>query len=247
MASFWDTITGSAGADAANAAAADQYRKQMAAADSSRAAGNDYLSGILGISRNYDPYVTGGTRAQNTLYDLLGLNGADAQSTAFSNFRADPGYGYQVSEGIKAVDNSAASRGTLQSGATLKALQDRGANLADQSYGNYLQRLMALGQQGLQATGAQTGVQQQGYTGRLGANLQGAQQQYGAAPTIGQGMVAGANAEAAGWGNLLNTGTNLLGRFIGSGGLGGSSFSSPTAGGNVSTFMQGGQSFPMFT
>lgn len=222
MASFWDQLTGSAGADAANSAASDQYGKQLRAAEGATSAGKDYLSGLMGISQNYNPYVQGGGKAQNTVYDLLGLNGGDAQSGAFSNFRADPGYGYQVGEGIKAVDNSAASRGTLQSGATLKALQDRGNNLADQSYGNYLTRLMGLGQQGLQATGAQTGVQQQGYTGQLGANLAGAQMQYGAAPTIGQGMVAGANAEAAGAQNLLNTGTNLAGKL-----MGGSSFGMP--------------------
>lgn len=215
MASFWDSLTGKAGSEAANAAAADQYGKQIRAAEGATGAGKEYLSGLMGISQNYNPYVQGGGKAQGAVYDLLGLNGQPAQTGAFSNFRNDPGYDYQVQQGLKAVDNSAASRGMLNSGATLKALQDRGSNLADQSYGNYLQRLMSLGTQGLAATGAQTGVQQQGYTGNLQAGLQGAQMQYGAAPTIGQGQIAGANAEAAGTQNLLNAGLNLGGKLMG--------------------------------
>ena len=47
---------------------------------------------------------------------------------------ADPGYQFRLSEGRRALEGSAAQRGTLRSGATLQALMDYGQNTASQEY-----------------------------------------------------------------------------------------------------------------
>jgi len=56
------------------------------------------------------------------------------------NFQADPGYGFRMSEGLKALERSAAARGGLVSGGAGKALQRYGQDLASQEYGNAFQR-----------------------------------------------------------------------------------------------------------
>jgi len=57
-----------------------------------------------------------------------------------SDFQADPGYAFRLSEGMKALDRTAASRGGLLSGATLKGAQRYGSDLASQEYGNAYNR-----------------------------------------------------------------------------------------------------------
>jgi hypothetical protein len=101
---------------------------------------------------NLQPYTTSGAGAQNKLSDLLGLNGQDAATKAMSTFQTDPGYGFQVQQGLKAIDQGAAARGMLNSGSTVQAEQTFGNNLADQSFGTYINRLSGLASQGLTAT-----------------------------------------------------------------------------------------------
>jgi hypothetical protein len=84
-------------------------------------------------------------------------NPAQDQQDAFAAFRATPGYQFGLDEGTKAVQASAAARGGLNSGATLKALQQYGTNYADQQgYTPYANRLAAL------AGVAQTATNQMG-------------------------------------------------------------------------------------
>jgi len=60
-----------------------------------------------------------------------------------SDFQADPGYAFRLSEGMKALDRTAASRGGLLSGATLKGAQRYGSDLASQEYQNAFNRYQA--------------------------------------------------------------------------------------------------------
>ena len=46
----------------------------------------------------------------------------------------DPGYQFRLAEGLRALEGSAAQRGTLRSGATLQALMDYGQDAASQEY-----------------------------------------------------------------------------------------------------------------
>jgi hypothetical protein len=60
-----------------------------------------------------------------------------------ADFQADPGYAFRLSEGMKALDRTAASRGGLLSGATLKGAQRYGSDLASQEYQNAFNRYQA--------------------------------------------------------------------------------------------------------
>jgi hypothetical protein len=55
-------------------------------------------------------------------------------------FEADPGYAFRLSEGQKALTNSAASRGKQLSGEQFKALETHNQGLASQEYGNWWNR-----------------------------------------------------------------------------------------------------------
>jgi len=63
----------------------------------------------------------------------------------------DPGYNFRFDQGVRALQASAASKGTLLTGGTLKALADFGQGLASQEYQNAFGRQYALANLGLQA------------------------------------------------------------------------------------------------
>lgn len=101
---------------------------------------------------------------QNALFragNASGANGPDGYAQAMQDFQASPGYQFQLSEGLRAVDASASSRGMLSSGATQKAAQRYGQGLASQDFGQYYNRLLGitqLGQNSAAGVGAQ-GIQ----------------------------------------------------------------------------------------
>jgi hypothetical protein len=121
------------------------------------------------------PWYQSGQDAQNVISGLLGLghyvpdgqgyggqklDSSDwqgDQQNAFSKFQASPDYNFRLSEGTKALDRSAASRGMLLSGAQTKGVQQYGSDLASGEYANWFNRLAGVGSQGLSAAG--TGVQ----------------------------------------------------------------------------------------
>ena len=55
-------------------------------------------------------------------------------------FTQDPGYAFRLSEGMKGLERTAAARGGLLSGSTLKAAQRFGQDLASQEYQNAFNR-----------------------------------------------------------------------------------------------------------
>lgn len=115
------------------------------------------------------PWVAAGGGAINKVTNLLGLgsletnggnyntyglnpnNAREKQAAAFADFEASPDYNFRLSEGINALDRSAASRGLLRSGAQMKALSDYGQNTASQEYGNYLGNLFKAAGMGSEA------------------------------------------------------------------------------------------------
>jgi hypothetical protein len=99
---------------------------------------------------NVQPYIGTGQNALSQYANITGVNGSDAAAAAMAGFQSSPGYGYQVEQGLKAVDAGAASQGLLRSGATLKAEQTLGSNLANQDFSAYLGRLNTLSNVGLQ-------------------------------------------------------------------------------------------------
>lgn len=236
--SLLDDLLGRSAADASNQAAQDTFRKQQAAAEASRVAGANYNSGMQSIATNYDPYTSAGNSALQRLLAGLGLGGGGEDFTAA--YRALPGYQAGLDTGTDAALRAGNAGGTLASGRTLKQLQRFGSDYEDQRSGSYLDRLYAASGMGLQATGAKTGVQSQGLGGELQGDLAGANQQFGAAGTIGQGMVAGEQAKQTALGNLLTTAGYLGGAALG-GPIGGQLGSLWRA--TPSSFATGGRGF----
>lgn len=141
-------VAAAIGAVGSIAGAAIQSGSVSGASNSARQVSGETVNQAI---QNYSPYYYPGVSSYNNMASLLGLNGTDAANTAMSTFKASPGYQYQVSEGLKAVDAGAASKGLLHSGATLKAEQTLGSNLADQDFSNYFSNLNTLSQTGLSA------------------------------------------------------------------------------------------------
>jgi hypothetical protein len=153
-----------------------------------------------------EPFRQGGMAAQNRLMTLLGLGG-DASAADYgrygrdfgmSDFEADPGYGFRMSEGMKALERSSAARGGLLSGTTMKGIQRFGQDLASQEYQNAFNRYQVnrAGQlnplQSLMGAG-QTGANVlSGAMGQAGQNIGTAQMGAGAARA--SGYVGGVNA-----------------------------------------------------
>lgn len=72
---------------------------------------------------------------------LGGLQNPDFQKNfTMGDFQADPGYQFRMSEGTKALQNSAAARGSLNSGATMKALTRYSQGVASDEYQNAYNR-----------------------------------------------------------------------------------------------------------
>lgn len=135
-----------------------------------------------------------------------------------SGFKASPGYQFRLNEGLKAVERSAAARGLLGSGRTLKALQEYGEGLAADEYGNYYNRLAALAGVGQTATSNLAGLR-----ANMANQVSQGYSDMGAARA--SGIVADANARASGFGNLLTLGTMAAtGGFGGFGAGAGSGF-----------------------
>lgn len=83
-----------------------------------------------------EPWRAAGEEALNK------LRSPEMQFTPFSadKFQADPGYAFRLSEGMKSLDRTAAARGGLLSGSTLKGAQRYGQDLASQEYQNAYNR-----------------------------------------------------------------------------------------------------------
>lgn len=85
-------------------------------------------------------------------------NGDGGAQKALDAFRGSSGYSDLVREGLGAVNANAYAKGMGRSGATYKALQERGMSLADRSAGEWMGNLGTLMNLGGQARGLVAGV-----------------------------------------------------------------------------------------
>ena len=125
----------------------------------------DYLKGAYGDT------VSAGTGSTNFIADLLGVNSGGSAADAFANYKKMAGYAPALADLQSGVTQGAAAQGLLNSGATSKALLKKGADLDQQTFGNFMQQLAGLSGLGLQggqiianagqkSTGTNTGAQQ---------------------------------------------------------------------------------------
>jgi hypothetical protein len=91
----------------------------------------------------YQPYQAAGIGATNQLASLFGPNGAYTKQPTLAELQMDPSYAFREQQGMKALQQSAAARGGLLSGSTLKGIQQYGQGLASKEYGNAYNRFMA--------------------------------------------------------------------------------------------------------
>lgn len=213
LSDFVDGITGKTAKEAANAAAEDTYRKQQAAVGSLQTAGGRYAGDMRTLGNSFAPYATAGGGAIDRLMSGLGIGGGDPAAFTAA-YRALPGYQAGLDMGIDAINRRRAAGGMLNSGNADRDAQVFGSDYEDQRVGSYMDRLMGLAGMGQNATGQQVATTAQGLTGQLGADQTAFGGQMQGAQTIGQGMIAGANAEAAGMQNILNVAGYLGGQAI---------------------------------
>jgi len=164
------------------------------------------------------PWRDAGYSALGRMSDLLGLSGhtgADGYGSLNQRFtpgdlQNDPGYQFELAQGTKTLQNSAAARGGLYSGATLKALTQYGNDYAGTKYNEAYNRFnqdqnttynRLASQAGLgQVSTQQVDAAGQHMADQVGSNLIGAGNARGAAD-LSYGNIAGnaLNQGAAWW------------------------------------------------
>lgn len=95
-----------------------------------------------------EPFRQGGLTAQQQIMQLLGIGGDPnaagygslAKPFSMADFEADPGYQFRMDEAQRALERSAAARGMLLSGSTLKGIERYSQGLASQEYQNAFNR-----------------------------------------------------------------------------------------------------------
>jgi hypothetical protein len=167
-----------------------------------------------------EPFRQGGLTAQQEIMQLLGIGGdktaagygSMAKAFGTDQFQQDPGYAFRQAEGMKALERSAAARGNLLSGSTLKGVQRFGQDLASQEYQNAFNRfqversarlnpLQSLMGSGQSATNVLTGA-----AGQMGQNQ--ASNIYNAGAARASGYVGQANALNTALGQIGGIATN---------------------------------------
>jgi hypothetical protein len=111
-----------------------------------------------------------------------------------------PGFKFRLGEGLKALERSAAARGTLLTGGTLKGLQRYAQDYASNEYGQRVNQLQSLASLGVNAAGAAGGAAS-AYGENAGNLLT------GAGNALAAGGIGAANAQAAGQINAANAWT----------------------------------------
>jgi len=130
------------------------------------------------------PYSKTGEAANLKLGRML-AGGTLGGTFSPGDLTKDPGYQFRLQQGQQALERSQAARGGMQSGAALKAAQEYGQGLADQTYGEAYQRWL----QGQQNTYGML-------SGTAGRGQQAAQQQgvyYDKAGDVGANATLGRN------------------------------------------------------
>lgn len=171
-------------ADAARYAADIQrqmFERQVALQEPWRQAGIGALNQLIPLSQQYQPF-------------------------GMEQFQAEPGYGFRLAEGMKALERGAAARGGLLSGATLKGIQRYGQDLASQEYQNAFNRYQAERQarlnplQSLAGVGQTAAKQIGGYAGQYGENI--GNLSTSAATNQANALLAGAKLRSSQYGAL---------------------------------------------
>jgi hypothetical protein len=155
------------------------------------------------------PWREAGANALTQLTSGTVPGGDLVRSFTASDYEADPGYAFRQSEGLKAIERSAAARGGALSGGTMRGIERFGQGLASEEYGNAFNRyqtnqsnrfnrlasIAGLGQTATSATGAAGSNYANAITGISNAN----------ATNQGNAFLAAGNARASGYAGIGNS------------------------------------------
>lgn len=152
------------------------------------------------------PWREAGVGALGRLSEGIGADGEFMRDFSMDDFEADPGYQFRIDEGMRALRNSAAARGMLRSGQTLKAITRYGQEAGSQEYMNAFNRYRAqVGERYNRLAGVSgTGQAATSEIGRQGANT---------AANMAANTMAAGNARASGYMGIANAAANGLGQF----------------------------------
>jgi len=145
------------GGIAAGSAAKDAAQTQAASADKALELQRDIYNKFMEMNK---PYYEAGVNALGQI--------------TRGEVTAEPGYGFRLGEGMKALERLQASRGNLLSGGAMKAGQRYAQDLASQEYGRSFNRLADIAGIG-QTAASQAGTAGRNYAGEAGElGMQGA-------------------------------------------------------------------------
>lgn len=194
-------VSGVIGAKAAKSAA----RTQAASADRAADLEKEMFDKQVELQA---PFREAGLTAQNKLLDYMGLSagagGKYARDFSMADFQQDPGYAFRMSEGLKALDRTAASRGGMLSGAALRGATRYGQDMASQEYTNAFNRYQTNRANQLNPLQSLMGASQTATNamGQAGQNY---------ATNAGNAYMNAGNARASGYVGSANAWSNALG------------------------------------
>ena len=199
------------GAAAVGAAGSAYAGKQAGKAARTQAKSADRASQIQ--QENFEqtrqdlaPYKQAGDSSLSQLMGQMGDNGYFNQTYTGQDIYSDPSYQFRLQQGQDAIQSSAAAKGGLLTGATLKALQNYGQESASQEYSNAYNRFNADQTNRYNRLSNLVGIGQNAavQVGNAGAQT---------AQAVANNTMAGANSIAAGQvasaNNWANTANNL--------------------------------------
>jgi len=172
--------------------------------------------------QNLAPYMSIGTAALPQLLKSLGYEGqygANGQLTGMSgqgfqfnpsNLEQTPGYQFTLQQGLNAVNNATSATGQTGSGAQAKGLANYATGLAQNTYNQQYQNALTTYQQNASILGSLLSTGQNAAAGIGSMGMQNAQ-------SVGNTLMSGANATAAGQVAAGSAQTNALNSLMGLG------------------------------
>lgn len=110
-------------------------------------------TGLIGAENLLSGGSLLGTKANEFQAAISGLGGAEAQNQAYATLGNSPATRYQMDQMQRSVERSAAARGGLLGGNTLRALQQNAAGIASQDYQNQVNNASIVADRGAGFTG----------------------------------------------------------------------------------------------
>ena len=200
-----------AGAAVVGAAVSSDSSRKAAntQADAAKEANSTQLAMYNQTREDQAPWRAAGQQALGQLSSGVQPGGEFNRNFTLADFNRDPGYQFRMDQGQSALERSAAARGGLMNGGTLKALSRYGQDYASNEYNNAYNRFNNDQSARFNRLATVAGI---GQTANNLTSTTGTQ----TASSIGNNTMSGAAAQAAGyvgssnaWTNAANNGASM--------------------------------------